>query len=223
MLLAIARSHRFLRWDNGWACIIRRCNAASSGRWLWAVDGADDRPRPGKEPTITPEAKAWLCRWRAVMPKELGYPHELGRRGCWRAPCARARGGGGHDQCLRRNLSKARCARISRPRGRQAEYRCVVPNLERRGCRVSSRRWRRFCASNREVQILKKARCPGEERRKNLGKPVTIVFLRRRSRESRRSQPQHPPDLPRCWHLTQRVARDMSTSAMATISLLAGN
>ena len=41
--------------------IIRRCSAASSERWPdGALAALDDRPRPGKEPTITPEAKAWL-------------------------------------------------------------------------------------------------------------------------------------------------------------------
>jgi hypothetical protein len=34
----------------------------------------DDRPRPGREPTITLEAKAWLSCRKA---RELGYPHEL--------------------------------------------------------------------------------------------------------------------------------------------------
>src|SRR5580693_2656210 len=37
----------------------------------------DDRPRPGREPTITPEAKAWLVSLACQKPKELGYPHEL--------------------------------------------------------------------------------------------------------------------------------------------------
>src|SRR5215471_15249615 len=39
------------------------------------IAALDDRPRPGKEPKIAAEAKAWLvslaCR------KDLGYPHEL--------------------------------------------------------------------------------------------------------------------------------------------------
>ena len=35
----------------------RRCSAASSERWAYgALAALDDRPRPGKEPTITPEA-----------------------------------------------------------------------------------------------------------------------------------------------------------------------
>src|SRR5438445_100859 len=37
----------------------------------------DDRPRPGKEPTITIEAKAWLTSLACRKAKELGYPHEL--------------------------------------------------------------------------------------------------------------------------------------------------
>jgi transposase len=37
----------------------------------------DDRQRPGKEPTITVEAKAWLVSLACRKAKELGYPHEL--------------------------------------------------------------------------------------------------------------------------------------------------
>jgi transposase len=37
----------------------------------------DDRPRPGREPTITLEAKAWLTSLSCRKAKELGYPHEL--------------------------------------------------------------------------------------------------------------------------------------------------
>jgi len=34
MLLAYREKPSFLPSDNGWACIIRQSNAASSGRWL---------------------------------------------------------------------------------------------------------------------------------------------------------------------------------------------
>ena len=37
----------------------------------------DDRPRPGREPSITLEAKAWLVDLACRKAKELGYPHEL--------------------------------------------------------------------------------------------------------------------------------------------------
>src|ERR1700737_627571 len=37
----------------------------------------DDRPRPGKEPTITAEPKAWVVNIACRKAKELGYPHEV--------------------------------------------------------------------------------------------------------------------------------------------------
>src|SRR6266576_1668611 len=37
----------------------------------------DDRPRPGREPTITVEAKAWVVNIACRKAKELSYPHEV--------------------------------------------------------------------------------------------------------------------------------------------------
>jgi transposase len=37
----------------------------------------DDRQRPGREPTITIEAKAWLVDLACRKAKDCGYPHEL--------------------------------------------------------------------------------------------------------------------------------------------------
>ena len=37
----------------------------------------DDRPRPGREATITAEAKAWVVDLACRKAKDLGYPHEL--------------------------------------------------------------------------------------------------------------------------------------------------
>lgn len=44
---------------------------------MGALASLDDRPRPGKEPTITAEAKAWLVSLACCKAKEHGYPHEL--------------------------------------------------------------------------------------------------------------------------------------------------
>src|SRR5207253_5230637 len=41
------------------------------------MSALDDLPRPGKEPTITAEAKAWVVNLACRKAKELGYPHEL--------------------------------------------------------------------------------------------------------------------------------------------------
>src|SRR5580658_4337835 len=50
----------------------------------------DDRPRSGKEPTITAQAKAWLVSLACRKAKELGYPHEVptSSENASRCPCA---------------------------------------------------------------------------------------------------------------------------------------
>ena len=44
---------------------------------LGVIEALDDRPRSGRDPTITPEARTWLVALACQKPKELGYPHEL--------------------------------------------------------------------------------------------------------------------------------------------------
>jgi len=41
------------------------------------IEALDDRPRSGRDPTITPEARTWLVALACRKPKDLGYPHEL--------------------------------------------------------------------------------------------------------------------------------------------------
>ena len=54
---------------------VERCveRALASG----PLAALEDRPHPGKEPKITPEAKAWLVSLACDKAKEHGYPHEL--------------------------------------------------------------------------------------------------------------------------------------------------
>ncbi|WOH52577.1 helix-turn-helix domain-containing protein [Bradyrhizobium sp. sBnM-33] len=68
----------------------------------------DDRPRPGKEPTITPEAKAWLVSLACDKAKDHGYP--CGRRGSWRA--MRANTGRRRGMRVWPIWSRERCARF---------------------------------------------------------------------------------------------------------------
>jgi transposase len=44
---------------------------------LGVIEALDDRPRAGRDPVITLEAKTWLVALACQKPKELGYPHEL--------------------------------------------------------------------------------------------------------------------------------------------------
>lgn len=63
------------------------------------IEALDDRPRAGRDPTITAEAKTWLVALACRKPKELGYPHEL-----WTtrllAAHARQQGPAGGHSCL---------------------------------------------------------------------------------------------------------------------------
>ncbi len=75
-----------------------------------AMAALDDRPRPGKEPTITAEAKAWVVDLACRKAKDLGYPPtNCGRRGFWlaaRASMDRPKGTPASASWFR-----ARCAR----------------------------------------------------------------------------------------------------------------
>src|SRR3977135_6814 len=54
---------------------IQRC-VERAAEW-GSLAALDDSPRPGKEATITADAKAWLVSLACQKPKDLGYPHEL--------------------------------------------------------------------------------------------------------------------------------------------------
>ena len=107
-----------------------------------ALAALDDRPRPGKEPTITPEAKAWLDL-ACDKAKEHRYPHKsCGRRGFW--PVMRASADRWQGTNVSPISSRARCARSSAKRT-SSRTRCAT--TWNGATPSSSRRWRRFCVS----------------------------------------------------------------------------
>jgi hypothetical protein len=105
-----------------------------------ALAALDDRPRPGKEPTITPEAKAWLVSLACDKAKEHGYPHEL-----WTtrllARHAREHGPAAGHECLARLVQGTVCKILGQEEIKPHKVRYY---LERRS---SSRRWQKFCVS----------------------------------------------------------------------------
>ncbi len=100
----------------------------------------DDRPRPGKEPTITPEAKAWLVSWRAK-----GQGTRLSARIVDDAVLARhaRENGRRRDTNVSPNWCRERCARYSAKRKSSRTRYGIIWNV---ATPSSSRRWRRFCA-----------------------------------------------------------------------------
>jgi len=131
----------------------------------------DDRPRPGKEPTITPEAKAWLVSQACRKAKELGYPHEL-----WTtrllARHAREHGAAAGHECLANLVQGTVCKILGQEEVKPHKVRYY---LERRDAEFEQKMAEVLCVY-REVQVLKKA--AAKAKKKKPGKPVTIVYSR---------------------------------------------
>src|SRR5262245_58445994 len=124
----------------------------------------DDRPRPGKEPTITPQAKAWLVSLACDKARDHGYPHEL-----WTtrllARHAREHGpAAGHD-CLARLVQGTVCKILGKEKIKPHKVRYY---LENRDAAFEQKMAEVLCVY-REVQVLKKA--AGKTKRS--AKPVT--------------------------------------------------
>ena len=117
-----------------------------------ALSALDDRPRPGKEPTITPEAKAWLVSLACDKAKDHGYPHEL-----WTtrllARHAREHGPRAGHGCLAHLVQGTVCKLLSREEIKPHRVRYY---LERRDAEFEQKMAEVLCVY-REVQVLKKA------------------------------------------------------------------
>src|SRR5437016_1954998 len=129
-----------------------------------------DRPRPGKEPTITAEAKAWLLDLACRKAKDLGYPHEL-----WTtrllAGHAREHGPAAGHGCLARLAQGTVCKILNRQEVKPHKVRYY---LERRDAEFEEKMAQVLCVY-REVQILKKAAAKAKKTSNKPRKPVAIV------------------------------------------------
>ena len=130
----------------------------------------DDRPRPGKEPRITPEAKAWLVSLACDKAKEHGYPHEL-----WTtrllARHARKHGPAAGHGCLAKLVQGTVCKILGQEEIKPHKVRYY---LERRDPDFEQKMAEVLCVY-REVQVLKKAVAEKAVKSSNPGKPVAVV------------------------------------------------
>src|SRR6202047_1966357 len=174
----------------------------------------DDRPRPGKEPTITPEAKAWLVSLACDKAKEHGYPHELwttrllARHAREHAPAA------GHE-CLANLVQGTVCKILGQEEVKPHQGRYY---LERRDAEFEQKMAEVLCVY-REVQVLKKAAAKAMKAKKP-GKPVTIVSYD--EKPGIQAVATTAPDLPPVPGTYATFARDYEYKRHGTLSLLAG-
>src|SRR6476646_8580443 len=171
----------------------------------------DDRPRPGKEPVITPEAKAWLVSLACDKAKDHGYPHEL-----WTtrllARHAREHGpAAGHD-CLARLVQGTVCKLLGQEEIKPHKVRYY---LENRDAEFEQKMAEVLCVY-REVEVLKEA--PAKSKRR--GKPVAIVSYD--EKPGIQAIATTAPDLPPEPGVHATFARDHEYKRHGTLSLLAG-
>ncbi|XKM37798.1 IS630 family transposase (plasmid) [Rhizobium ruizarguesonis] len=175
------------------------------------LSALDDRPRPGKEPVITPEAKAWLVSLACDKARDHGYPHEL-----WTtrllARHAREHGPGAGHSCLARLVQGT----VSKLLGQEE----IKPHrmryyLERRDAGFEQKMAEVLCVY-REVQVLKKAAAGPNKS----GKRVAIVSYD--EKPGIQALATTAPDLPPVPGVHPAFARDFEYRRHGTLSLLAG-
>jgi transposase len=176
-----------------------------------ALAALDDRPRPGKEPTITPAAKAWLVSLACDKAKEHGHPHEL-----WTtrllARHAREHGPAAGHECLANLVQGTVCKILGHEEIKPHKVRYY---LERRDAEFERKMAEVLCVY-REVQVLKKAAAKS----KKPGKPVAIVSYD--EKPGIQAIATTAPDLPPVPGTYATFARDYEYKRHGTLSLLAG-
>ena len=170
----------------------------------------EDRPRPGKQPTITAEAKAWLLDLACRKAKDLGYPHEL-----WTtrllARHAREHGpAAGHD-CLANLVQGTVCKILNKQEVKPHKVRYY---LERRDAEFEGKMAQVLCVY-REVAILKKAAAASK-------KPTKAVVVSYDEKPGIQAVATTAPDLPPKPGTYATFARDYEYKRHGTLSLLAG-
>jgi transposase len=189
--------------------VVQRCveRAVAYG----PLTALDDRPRPGKEPTITPEAKAWLVSVACDKAKEHGYPHEL-----WTtrllARHAREHGPAAEHECLANLVQGTVCKILGQEEIKPHKVRYY---LERRDADFEPKMAEVLCVY-REVQVLKKAAAKS----KNSRTPVAIISYD--EKPGIQAIATTAPDLPPVPGTYATFARDYEYKRHGTLSLLAG-
>src|ERR1700733_4158526 len=180
-----------------------------------ALAALDDRPRPGKEPTITPEAKAWLVSLACDKAKEHGYPHEL-----WTtrllARHARERGPAAGHESLAHLVQGTVCKILGQEDIKPHKVRYY---LERRDAEFEQKMAQVLCVY-REVQVLKKAAAKSKKPSNKSRKPVAIVSYN--EKPGIQAIATTSPDLPPVPGTYATFSRDHEYKRHGTLSLLAG-
>ncbi len=192
---------------------VQRCieHAKADG----AMAALDDRPRPGKEPTISVEAKTWVVALACRKAKELGYPHEL-----WTtrllASHAREHGPAAGHACLGSLVQGTVCKILDAQEVKPHKMRYY---LERRDPAFEAKMAQVLCVYRR-VKVLKKAAEAATRKSKKPSDAMVIVSFD--EKPGIQAIATTSPDLPPEPGVHPTVARDFEYKRHGTVSLLAG-
>jgi transposase len=177
----------------------------------------DDRPRPGREPSITLEAKAWLVSLACRKAKDLGYPHEL-----WttRLLAGHAREHGpaeGHPSLA--NLAQGTVCKILDQE--EVKPHKVRYYLEQRDPDFAEKMAEVLCVY-RQVKLLKKAAAASKKAAVSKKKPTGVAIISYDEKPGIQAIATTAPDLPPEPGVHPTFAREFEYKRYGTVSLLAG-
>jgi transposase len=176
-----------------------------------ALAALDDRPRPGKEPVITLEAKAWLVSLACDKAKDHGYAHEL-----WTtrllARHAREHGPAAGHACLARLVQGTVCKILGNEAIKPHKVRYYLENRDAE----FERKMAEVLCIYREVQVLKKAAARSKKSQKS------VAILSCDEKPGIQAIATTAPDLPPVPGAHASFARDHEYKRHGTLSLLAG-
>lgn len=177
-----------------------------------AVAALDDRPRPGREPTLTAEAKAWVVNLACRKAKELGYPHEL-----WTtrllARHAREHGPREGHACLAKLAQGTLCNILNEQEIKPHKVRYY---LERRDPDFKAKMAEVLCVY-REVKLIKEAAAAAQQAPSD-----AVAIVSYDEKPGIQAIATTAPDLPPEPGVHAAFARDHEYKRHGTISLLAG-
>ena len=192
---------------------VQRCIERAAAEGVLAA--LDERPRRGKEPTISIEAKAWVVALACRKAKELGYPHEL-----WTtrllAEHARRHGPREGHACLARLAQGAVCKILD---AQEIKAHKVRYYLEKRDPAFPDKMAEVLCVY-RKVEILKKKAAAALQRKEKPSDAVAIVSYD--EKPGIQAIATTSPDLPPRPGAHVSFARDHEYKRHGTVSLLAG-
>ncbi len=184
---------------------VQRC--IERAREFGALAALEDRPRPGREPEITVEARAWLVDLACRKAKEFGYPHEV-----WTtrllAQHAREHGAAAGHPCLAQLAQGTVCKILDAEEVKPHKVRYY---LERRDPEFAPKMAEVLCVY-RKVKVLKKRKEPSD----------AVAFVSYDEKPGVQAIGTTAPDLLPEPGVHPTIARDHEYKRFGTVTLLAG-